>query len=323
MNESRTGWFAAHRRALCMAAAAVLLLAAVTAAVIFAVRGKGEEPAADPGTAAAAPTSTAVPASAETTAAPQATARETMRAAVTQAQTQPAAAEETAAKRTDGSKAVYYPQSLSVTAKQYPVIVWANGTGCVTATYDGLLTRFAQAGYVVVADSSVMTADGTAQRDSIAYIFAEASEKGSPFYGKIDTARVGAAGHSQGGRSAVVAANADRRITCVLSIAGSNFPSEAEGLRTPVFFMTGTADAVVASAMWVKPAYDAVDGTAVYASLKGGVHTTCMTSPDKIAGYAVDWFDAYLKGDRTKAAVFAASGALARDDDWQDFARKG
>ena len=322
MNESRTGWFAAHRRALCIAAAAVLLLAAVAAAVVFAVRGKGEETAANP-SKTAVPASTAVPTSAETTAAPQTDPAPTTRKAVTQAQTQPAAAEETAAKRTDGDKTVYYPQSLSVTAKQYPVIVWANGTGCATATYDGLLTRFAEAGYVVVADSSVMTADGTAQRDSIDYILAEASEQGSPFYGNIDTAKVGAAGHSQGGRSAVVAANADRRITCVLSIAGSNFPSEAEGLRTPVFFMTGTADAVVASAMWVKPAYDAVDGTAVYASLKGGVHTTCMTSPDKIAGYAVDWFDAYLKGDRTKAAVFAASGALARDDDWQDFARKG
>ena len=167
-----------------------------------------------------------------------------------------------------------------------------------------------------------MTADGTEQRDSIDYILDEAKRSGSKFYQKVDTSKIGAAGHSQGGRSAVNAAQKDSRIRCVLSIAGASNAEEAGGLSTPIFFMTGTSDLVVVSSRWVQPSYNAVSGKAVYASLKNGVHTTCMTNPTKISGYAVDWFDAYLKGDSSAKKEFAAGGALSKDSAWQDFACK-
>lgn len=224
--------------------------------------------------------------------------------------------------KTDGNKKVYYPAALQVTSKKYPVVVWANGTGCATETYDGLLKKIADAGYIVVADSSVMTADGTAQRNSIDYIIGQGGNSSSVFYGKVDSSRVGATGHSQGGRSSVNAAQADSRIKCIVSIAGASSAEEANGLKTPSLFLTGTSDMVVVSSQWCKPSYDAVAGRAVYASLKGGVHTTCMTNPEKVAGYVVSWFDAYLKGDGTAKATFANGGKLSTDSAWTDFACK-
>lgn len=224
--------------------------------------------------------------------------------------------------KTDGNKKVYYPAALQVTSKKYPVVVWANGTGCATETYDGLLKKIADAGYIVVADSSVMTADGTAQRNSIDYIIGQNGNSSSVFYGKVDSSRVGATGHSQGGRSSVNAAQADSRIKCIVSIAGASSAEEANGLKTPSLFLTGTSDMVVVSSQWCKPSYDAVAGRAVYASLKGGVHTTCMTNPEKVAGYVVSWFDAYLKGDGTAKATFANGGKLSTDSAWTDFACK-
>ena len=155
-------------------------------------------------------------------------------------------AAETAVSFKDGDKTVYYPKSLENSEKKYPVIVWANGTGCPTSTYSGLLSDFAEAGYIVVADSTVMSASGEEQRDSVEYALEAAKDPDSVLYGKVNTAAVGAAGHSQGGRSAVNAAQKDSRIKCVLSIAGSNYDYEAEGLKTPVFYMTGTGDMVVA-----------------------------------------------------------------------------
>lgn len=216
-------------------------------------------------------------------------------------------------------KIVFYPAGLEESDGEYPVVVWANGTGCVTQLYYSLLKSIAAAGYIVAADTTVMSADGTAQSDTVDYILEKNADPSSALYGKVDTQNIAAAGHSQGGRSAVNAGAADDRIKCVLSIAGSNFKDEAAKLGKPVFFMTGTLDLMVLSSMWVKPAYEAVTGEAVYASLKWGVHTTCIFTPDKVSSYAVSWLDANLKDDAAAEAVFAPGGALSQDGNWTDF----
>ena len=224
--------------------------------------------------------------------------------------------------RLGSGKIVFYPKALETNDEVYPVVVWANGTGCVTLLYYKLLQSFAAAGYIVVADTTVMSADGKDQIGAIDYISAKNADEGSVLCGRVDLANICAAGHSQGGRSAINAAGADSRITCVLSIAGSSNKTEASKVSCPVFFMTGTADLIVLSSMWVKPSFKAVQGSAVYASLKNGIHTTCMITPNKVSGYAISWFDAYLKGDANAAAVFAQGGTLSCDSAWKDFAIK-
>jgi hypothetical protein len=44
-----------------------------------------------------------------------------------------------------------------------------------------------------------------------------------------------------------------------------------------------------------------------------------MTNPEKVSGYAISWFDAYLKNDSTAKAVFENGGKLSTDGSWQDF----
>lgn len=217
---------------------------------------------------------------------------------------------------------VFYPTAMLTNDEVYPVIVWANGTCCPTFTYYSLCGILAQHGYIVVANTELMAADGKEQIASIDYILAEGSDPESIFYGKIDQSRIGAAGHSQGGRSAVNAAAADSRIKAAVSVAGSSFVSEAKGLKTPTFFITGSADLIVLSSMWVKPAYKAVEGPAAYASLRHALHTTCWFSPEEIAEYSAAWFDAYLMGDADALSVFLPDGKLSQDSAWKDFASK-
>lgn len=130
-------------------------------------------------------------------------------------------------------KIVFYPAGLEESDGEYHVVVWANGTGCVTQLYYSLLKSIAAAGYIVAADTTVMSADGTAQSDTVDYILEKNADPSSALYGKVDTQNIAAAGHSQGGRSAVNAGAADDRIKCVLSIAGSNFKDEAAKLGKP------------------------------------------------------------------------------------------
>ena len=168
-----------------------------------------------------------------------------------------------------------------------------------------------------------MAADGTAQIASLDFVLSESNNSSSVLYKKVNTGKLGVAGHSQGGRSSVNAAVKDSRIDCVLSLAGSNFLEEAEPLSTPAFFMTGTKDMIVSSSKWVKPAYDVSKGPAVYASLKNGIHTTCCTDPGKYSNYIIKWFDIYLKGDSGAKAIFKNGGQLSQDSAWTDFACKG
>ena len=133
----------------------------------------------------------------------------------------------------------------------YPVVVFANGTGFDYKIYENLLIKIAEGGYIVVANSETMAADGTAQRASLDFIISENGNSGSVLYKNIDTNNVAAAGHSQGGRSAVNAAAADSRFDCVISFAGSNFPEEAEKLYAPALFMAGTRDMIVNADKWV------------------------------------------------------------------------
>ena len=193
---------------------------------------------------------------------------------------------------------VFYPKALETSDQVWPVAVWANGTMCAPVLYTELLRQVAAKGFVVVASAEIMSADGKAQSAAIDYILGQGSTAGSVFCGRIDPARIAAFGHSQGGRSTVNAAAADSRIRCAVSIAGSNFTSEAKKLSTPTLFFTATADLIVLSSMWVKPAFNNCRGPAVYASLKGGIHTSCMLKADLYAGYCAAWFRAWLDGDQ-------------------------
>ena len=218
---------------------------------------------------------------------------------------------------------VYYPADLKESNKSYPALVWANGTSCPPSLYDGLLKELAKGGYIVIANEETMAADGTAQRGSIDFILAQNNDENSIFYNKVKTDKIGAIGHSQGGRSSVNAAAADSRIDCVISLAGSNYTSEAEILSTPTLFIAGSSDLIVDASMWIKPAYKVCTGPAVYASLKGAIHTRCCTNPTDYSGYAIKWFDAWLKNDSKALDTFKDGGALSKDSKWQDFACKG
>lgn len=218
---------------------------------------------------------------------------------------------------------VFYPSNIQETNITYPIIAFANGTGFSYDIYENLLIELAKGKYIVIANTETMSADGTAQLASVDFLIAQNKDSNSIFYNKINVNKIGLAGHSQGGRSAVNAAAADSRIDCVVSFAGSNYTSEAEKLSTPTFFIGGSADMIVLAKQWVVPAYENCKGPAVYACKTNAVHTRCCTNPTEYSGYALAWFDAWLKNDTNALNKFKDGGKLSQDSAWQDFACKG
>lgn len=80
-----------------------------------------------------------------------------------------------------------------------------------------------------------MAADGTAQRASLDFIISENGNSGSVLYKNIDTNNVAAAGHSQGGRSAVNAAAADSRFDCVIHSQAVTSPKKPKNFTHLLF----------------------------------------------------------------------------------------
>lgn len=218
---------------------------------------------------------------------------------------------------------VYYPENIKSSKKTYPVLSWANGTMCPPDMYAGLLNELAKGGYIVIANSETMAADGTAQIAALDFLISLNSNSSSLAYKKVNTSKLGVIGHSQGGRSSVNAAVKDSRIKCVVSLAGSNYLEEAEPNSAPTLFIAGGKDMIVSPSQWIQPAYDVAKGPAVYASLNGAIHTTCCTNPEKYSSYILDWCNAWLKGDNKALKTFKNNGTLASDSNWSDFQCKG
>ena len=218
---------------------------------------------------------------------------------------------------------VFYPADAESKNVRYPLIIFANGTGFSYTIYENLLKEMAKGGYIVVANNVTMAADGTAQSCSLDFIISENSNSSSVLYKNIITDKVAAAGHSQGGRSAVNAAAADSRFDCVVSLAGSNYTEEAEKLKTPALFFAGTKDMIVDANRWVKPAYEVCQGPAVYASLVNGIHTSCCTNPGTYTNYVMKWCNYWLKNDTSGKVAFTSGGELSKDSQWTEFSCKG
>ncbi len=255
---------------------------------------------------------------------PQTNAPETNAPQQTQSATQPQSntSSQEIHETANGTYYVYYPENIKSSKKTYPVLSWANGTMCPPDMYAGLLAEIAKGGYIVIASDETMAADGTAQLAALDFVISLNSDSSSLAYKKVNTSKLGAIGHSQGGRSSVNAAVKDSRIKCVVSLAGSNYLEEAEPNSAPTFFIAGGNDMIVSPSKWIQPAYDVAKGPAVYASLSGAIHTTCCTDPGKYSSYILDWCDAWLKGNNA-LNTFKSNGTLASDSNWSNFQCKG
>ena len=223
---------------------------------------------------------------------------------------------------TEFSYIVVYPENFNARMK-LPVVVWSNGTYVPPKSYEDIFSLLAQEGFIVVASTDSLLYDGSVVSGAIDFIIEQNDNPDSPLYRRVDTSRIGAAGHSLGGRSSINAAVKDERIGVVASIAGSNIESERVELQTPALFFAGENDTVIAPQLWIEPMYDACRGPAVYVSLKNAGHVACFTDPELYAYYISNWFYTWLYEDQELKEIFVPNGNMSNDIRFADYKCKG
>ena len=138
---------------------------------------------------------------------------------------------------------------------------------------------------------------------------------------RVDANRIGIAGHSLGGYTALGVAGAwpswkDSRIRAVLALSPYNTPFVAKGdlghLNVPVMYQGGTLDfGISPTVRHSGGAYDRSLGPKYYVEFQGAGHLAWTGLNPRFHGvidqYSVAFFDRYLKGDRESdklAALF-------------------
>lgn len=227
---------------------------------------------------------------------------------------------------------VYRPKDLATSGYCHPILVWANGHGdnpeqnpplCVVdsgankwcGTYPVLINQLASHGFVVVASLSSTTSKGDPLPTIVGlnWLLEQAEDSTSPYYHHLDTAHIGALGHSEGGLSTCKAA-ADPRIVAIGTVSGT---STLTALHGPALFICGGQDTVV-SCDSVTATYNTVkDQPAMMmdnlsADHGGWEYQNGAKGPDIFALTA--WFRVHLMGDTANRKYFyGASCTLCSD----------
>ena len=218
---------------------------------------------------------------------------------------------------------VYRPTTLGPGGARHPVILWGNGTFAWPAIYDGLLRHWASHGFIVAAANTSWAGSGQEMLAGATWLANENARAGSVYFGRVDTGRIGATGHSQGGGGAI-AAGADPRVDTTVPIQPGPQGSVAR-LHGPLLMLAGQSDSIVWPWLLVLPRYnEAGHVPAVYGELAGAGHFEPVGDGGGFRAATTAWFRYWLMDDPEARAEFfgpTATCGLCQDDSWSDVRR--
>ena len=248
---------------------------------------------------------------------------------------------------------VFYPSTRSGAGATplrqggpWPLVVFSPGFDIVPAEYTALVEHWAQAGFVVAVADYPFTAPGPAGvneadivyhpadlRAVISDMLSQSANPRSLLAGTVNPARIGVAGHSDGGdvTDAVVANTCcrDPRIKAAAVLSGAELTSfggtyGAPGV--PLLVVQGDADQINPPAC-SEQIYDGAGLPRYYLDLHGAGHRApyldtgpyyASAAPPAVYQAAVDratllFWESYLAGDSSALSAFTAGGGLGPD----------
>jgi hypothetical protein len=214
---------------------------------------------------------------------------------------------------------VYRPTDLAQ-GYCHPIILWGNGhtdnpepnpPDCLAANYCGdyktMVTQLASHGFVVIASLStiVSQADPSTgllpQLVGMNWIVQQNDDPASPYYHHLDTARIGATGHSEGA-FATSTIGSDPHISAIATMAGA---TATPNLHEPALFLCGGQDTAVPCSN-VQKAFDAITTTPVMLeenpTASHGSWIGSIKDPYQVA--VTGWMRVHLMGDTAIRNMF-------------------
>jgi dienelactone hydrolase len=202
----------------------------------------------------------------------------------------------------------------------YPLILFSHGLTSQPSDFEAMLSRWAQAGFVVAGPSFPHTSYGADDFDAEDIVNQPADVRSvleqllglgaDPLRAIIDVHRLAAAGHSGGGitTAGLFSAQRDPRLKAGMVIAGTDFQGAPfTGPPAPMLFVHGTGDDTVAYAA-ARTVFEAVPWSRAMLTIEGGGHVIESDSFEPITRTGTEFWRWSLYGDSTaKSRVPAAA----------------
>lgn len=219
---------------------------------------------------------------------------------------------------------VYRPSNLGQGGVTHPVILWGNGTGSAPSTYGSLLRHLASHGFIVAAADTSNAGNGSEMISCLNSLVSANGSALSPYYQRVDTARVGASGHSQGGAGTIMAGR-DARVTATAPIQpyityipfGGLFLNSSIGQqRGPMLLISGTADTIAIPGIQQLPVYNGLNRPVWWATRSGATHFEPVGDGGAFRGPVTAWFRARFMNDASADRVFTNPCTLCSASGW-------
>ena len=216
---------------------------------------------------------------------------------------------------------MFRPKDMAQGGLCHPVVTWGNGTGTTPSIYKILLTQLASHGFVIIASNSLNVAQGTPAPmvAGVTWVLDQNADPTSVLYQRIDTAHVGATGHSQGG-FATTSAGSDSHIVAIAPICGA---STQKNLHGPALLLCGGQDTTVPCDGMIQTAFNGITNQPVMlGDFLAADHGSWLSfrsgtlSPVETA--VVAWMRVHLMGDTAlRPRFYGASCTLCQDSAWK------
>jgi len=188
-----------------------------------------------------------------------------------------------------------------------PVILWGNGTGTQPLSYQALLHHLASHGFVVAAANTPNAGSGAEMLSCLDWLTAENARAGSAYKDKLDLTKVAAAGHSQGGRGALMAGRDPRIVTTaplMPAAQGADLAAPAGQQHGPMLLLSGGADTLAPPDSSQRPVFEAANTPVVWLTERNAGHLAPMRDGGPYRAVLTAWFLYQLTGDQAAGAMF-------------------
>lgn len=229
---------------------------------------------------------------------------------------------------------IWYPKTMLKGNATYPVVVMVNGTGVPYTKYEAIFKHLASWGFIVIGNDDGTSWTGTSTSESLNLILELNKTEGNIFYQKVDTDKIGVAGHSQGGVGAINAVtNFDNShmyksiytASCTqLPLANAlKWDYDVEKVTIPYFMVAGAgvSDAnTITPLTSLKEHFDILkDCSSLVMARRSNVdHGEMLIYADS---YMTAWFCYTLLEDVEAARIFEGkSPEIMNNKNWQDVA---
>ncbi|MBM2615920.1 chlorophyllase [Actinoplanes sp. LDG1-06] len=217
---------------------------------------------------------------------------------------------------------VWYP----VGPGPYPVVLFSHGLHAQPDDYAELLAGWALAGFVVAAPRYPHTATGTSRFNAydlvnqpedasevLTQIVARNTSGSGPLRGRLDTARLAAAGHSGGGitTAGLFSAHRDQRLKAGILVSGTDFlGTPFTGPPAAMLMVHGRQDTSVRYDA-ARTVYEAIPWSRAMLSVTEGGHQISGAPLTTVSAAFLRWS---LYGGRPGLEAAAAQGSVATLD---------